>query len=128
MKTLLIAATVAILALVVLEIAQSDASPHGHRRCSQRERPPLNTTSVTCDSSQRHRPSLRADCNRRCLNCYERQTLQRPPSCRVNGTCTCLAKPGSATSTTPASVTSTAAPATQQPTTAGQQPTTAAAP
>ncbi|CAL8134292.1 unnamed protein product [Orchesella dallaii] len=130
MKTLLAAATIAVLAIAILEIAQSDAHRpghgHGQRRCPERERPVLNTTAVTCDNGPRHRPSRPLDCARRCINCYDRETLQRPVSCRVNGTCTCLARPGNAsTTTTQASVSTTPViPVTGDPT---GQPTTVTA-
>ncbi|CAL8137586.1 unnamed protein product [Orchesella dallaii] len=121
MKHFLTAATVAVLALVVFEIAQTDAQ----RRCPARDKPPLvNATSVRCD---RWQGIIIAplSCARRCLDCYEREKLQR--SCYVNRRCTCIAKPVNSTTTTQAPTTqapTTQAPTTQAPTT--QAPTTQA--
>ncbi|ODM93612.1 hypothetical protein Ocin01_13071 [Orchesella cincta] len=110
MKTFVTAVSIAVLAFVLLEIAQSDA--RRGEKCPEGKRPSLNTTEVKCDS----RPGLikALKCAKNCTDCYERELLQRVPGClNNNGTvCTCLAKPTNSsitTTTTQPSVTETAA-------------------
>jgi len=106
MKTLVAVVSVAVLAILLVEIAQSDAR-RGEKKCPADKRPALNTTETKCDPKLG--PALK--CSKTCTDCYQREVLlQRLPGCVVNGTCTCLAKPSNATATTPLPTTETEAP------------------
>ncbi|CAL8137572.1 unnamed protein product [Orchesella dallaii] len=75
MKHFLIAVTVAVLALVVFEITQTDA---------QEDCPPLDN-SVTCGMLP---GMIFQRCQRRCVSCYGSE--QPVKACYTNFRCTCM--------------------------------------
>ncbi|CAL8137580.1 unnamed protein product [Orchesella dallaii] len=101
MKHFLAAATVAVLALVVFEIAQTDA---------QENCPPL-VTSARCGMLP-----VMLMCQRRCFDCHGRERVLR--ACYVGITCTCIAIPSTppppTTSTSTTTTTTTQAPTTNR--------------